>query len=183
METDILRTTLTLVYAFLMFAIGLFISPTVIRAQGESELDKRNGFKDLKLGSVIDSVKGAKLKKEFKERDEYPAKLYDVVHESYSRIGEVKVDKIEVKTYKDLVYDITVITPKDPRLMKALESLYGKADYDIKNETYFWKTDNLILKFRSKNKNQLEMQYTSYNVQKMMKEDKNKKVEDIANDF
>lgn len=148
-----------------------------------SELDKRNGFKDIKLGSVIDSVKGFKLKKEFKERDEYPAKLYEVEHSDYEKIGEVKVHKIELKTYKDLIYEINVITAKDERLMKALESLYGKSDYDMKNETYFWKTGNLVLKFKSEGKNRLQMLYVSYGVHKMMREDKDKKVDDIANDF
>jgi hypothetical protein len=67
--------------------------------------------------------------------------------------------------------------------MKALESLYGKADYDVKNDTYFWKTEDLILKFQSEGKNRLELLYISYKLHRTMKEDKNKKVEDIANDF
>src|SRR5687768_18522055 len=152
-------------------------------SQNLSELDKRNGFKDIKLGSAIDSIKGFKLKKEFKERDEYPAKLYEVEHVGYEKIGEVKVYKVELKTYKDLIYEINVIVDKDERLMKALESLYGKSDYDMKNETYFWKTDSLILKFKSQGKHRLQMLYVSYNVHKMMREDKDKKVDDIANDF
>ena len=123
------------------------------------------------------------LKKEFKERDEYPAKLYEVEHPDYEKIGEVKVHKIELKAYKDLIYEINVKTSKDERLMKALESLYGKSDYDMKNETYFWKTDSLILKFKSDGKNRLQMLYISYAVHKMMRQDKDQKVDDIANDF
>ena len=91
--------------------------------------------------------------------------------------------KVELKTYKDLIYEINVITVKDERLMKALESLYGKSEYDMKNETYFWKTDSLILKFKSQGKNKLQMLYISYGVHKMMRADKDKKVYDIANDF
>jgi hypothetical protein len=151
--------------------------------QGLAELDKRNGFKDIKLASAIDSVKGYKLVKEFKERDEYPAKLFEVENGDYEKIGEVKVHKVELKTYKDLIYEISVITDKDERLMKALESLYGKSEYDMKNETYFWKTDSLILKFKSQGKNKLQMLYVSYGVHKMMRADKDKKVDDIANDF
>lgn len=151
--------------------------------QDLSELDKRNGFKDIKLGNLIDSVTGYKLEKEFKEKDEYPAKLFSVENSNYEKIGEVKVNKVELKTYNDLIYEIRVVANKDPRLMKALESLYGKADYDIKNDTYFWKTDNLILKFQSEGKNRLELLYISYGLHKAMKEDKDKKVDDIANDF
>jgi hypothetical protein len=152
-------------------------------AQSLEELQKRNGFKNIKLGMIVDSLQGIKLKKEFKEKEEYPAKLFTVEHPDYDRIGEVKVKSIEVKTYKDLIYDIEVITDKDPRLMKALESLYGKAAYDMKNKTYFWKTDSLILKFLSPDKNHLQLSYSSFDIYKMMKDDKNKKVDDIKNDF
>ena len=165
------------------FLVLLFFSFFDTYSQDISELEKRNGFKDIKLGSLIDSVKGFKLKKEFKEREEFPAKLYEVENEAYSKIGEVTVQSVELKTYKDLIYEITVITDKDARLMKALESLYGKADYDMKNETYFWKTDQLILKFKSESKRTLQMQYISYGVHKMMRQDKDQKVDDIANDF
>jgi hypothetical protein len=67
--------------------------------------------------------------------------------------------------------------------MKASESLYGKSEYDMKNETYFWKSDNLILKFKSEGKHKLQMLYVSYGVHKKMRADKEKKVDDIANDF
>jgi len=165
--------------------IGLFLLFLTINGicQDLSELDKRNGFKNIKLGYPIDSVQGYKLQKEFKERNEFPAKLYEVDHPDYQTIGEVKINKVELKTYKDLIYEIRVVAHKDPRLMKALESLYGVADYDIKNETYFWKTENIILKFQSEGKNKLELLYVSLGLLKSMKDDKDKKVDDIANDF
>lgn len=161
----------------------LFCIATQGICQDLSELDKRRGFKDIQLGSPIDSVRGIKLQKEFKEYDQFPAKLYEVDHPDYETIGEIKINKVELKTYKDLIYEIRVVTHKDPRLMKALESLYGKADYDIKNETYFWKTDSLILKFQSEGKHRLELLYVSFGLLKSMKDDKDKKVDDIANDF
>ena len=64
-----MKTLLTIV-------ITLTLTPLI--AQTISELDKRNGFKDIKLGMHADSVKGISLKKEFLERDEFPAKLYSV---------------------------------------------------------------------------------------------------------
>ena len=155
----------------------------VSHAQKIAELEKRNGFKDLKLGMPIDSVKGYKLRKEFKEQDEFDAKLYSVENPLYASIGEVKINAVELKTYKDQVYQIHVIADKDPRLMKALESIYGSAEYDMKRETYFWKGQTLVLKFKSYSRNQLEMIYTSFPVLNQMKEDKGKKVQDIADDF
>ncbi|HEY9048814.1 MAG TPA: hypothetical protein VIN08_23080 [Ohtaekwangia sp.] len=161
----------------------LLLVTVYVQAQSIEDLEKRNGFKDIQLGSLADSVRGSKMKKEFKEKDTYPAKLYSVEHTDYEKIGEVKVKDIELKAYKDLIYEITVITEKDPRLMKALESLYGKADYDMKNQLYFWKSDRIMLRFKATGKHELVLEYTSPIVRNMMKEDKEKKVNDIANDF
>ena len=152
-------------------------------AQDLTELEKRNGFKDIKLGISVDSIQGAKLKKEFKEKDEFPAKLFDVENPAYEKIGEVAVKSVELKTYKNLIYEIQVVVNKDVRVMKALESLYGKSDYDIKAEIYFWKSPSLTLKFGSHGKHHLVLTYTSFPIHKMMKEDKGKKVDDIAEDF
>src|SRR5688572_25626941 len=80
--------------------------------QDITQLEKRNGFKDIKLGMVVDSLRGIKFKKEFKEKDEFPAKLYTVEHPDFSNVGEVKIDQIEVKAYKDLLYEISVVTKK-----------------------------------------------------------------------
>jgi hypothetical protein len=168
----------------LVLLIVLFVSQFgQAKAQGTSELEKRNGFKDIKLGTPVDSVRGVRFKKDFKEIDEFDAKLYEVVHDDYNKIGEVDVKAVELKAYRGLIYEISVVTVKDPRVMKALESIYGQAEYDIKRETYFWKSESVTLKFRSHSKNTLEMTYNSAPVRKMMKEDKAKKVEAIANDF
>jgi hypothetical protein len=163
----------------------LVIAPTfAVTGQDIAELERRNGFKDLKLGIPLDSVKGEiKLKKELKEQGEFASKLYAVEHPDFASIGEIPISRVEFKTYKDIVYQIHVVTDKDPRLMKALESIYGSADYDLKKETYFWKGQTLILKFKSHSRNQLELIYSSYLILKMMKDDKGKKVVDIADDF
>ncbi|SKC59764.1 hypothetical protein [Ohtaekwangia koreensis] len=166
-----------------IFSALLLLLASSTYAQNIQELEKRNGFKDIELGSMADSVKGSKVKKEFKEKDLYPAKLYTVEHPDYEKIGEVRVKEIELKSYKDLIYEIKVLTDKDPRLMKALESLFGKADYDMKNQLYFWKSDRIILKFKATGKNFLELEYSSPVVRNMMKDDKEQKVDDIANDL
>jgi hypothetical protein len=161
----------------------LMLNTCVLFAQDVTELEKRNGFKDIKLATPVDSIKGIKFKKDFKEADEFDAQVFAVEHADYAKIGEVPVKKVELKSYKGLIYEILVVTEKDPRVMKALESIYGQAEYDMKNETYFWKGNNITLKFRSHSKHFLEMVYNSANVRKMMKDDKGKKVEAIADDF
>jgi hypothetical protein len=161
----------------------LIFSALTSAAQNASELERRNGFKDIKLGIAPDSIKGLKFKKDFKEKEEFDARLYAIENEAYAKIGEVSVDRIEIKTYKNQIYQIHVVTDKDTRLMKALESIYGKSEYDIKRETYFWKGQTLILKFKSQSKTKLQLIYTSYTVLDQMQQDKNKKVQDIADDF
>ncbi len=163
---------------------ALVTLPFFCAAQDElTELDKRNGFKNIKLGMHIDSVAGSKFKKEIKEKAHVSAKLYEIINPENSSIGEVAVNKIEVKTYKELIYEITVLTAKDPRLMKGLESALGKPVYDVRDETYTWMGKNLVMKFKQAPKNQLEMLYSSTLVRKMMEEDKKKKIEEIADDF
>jgi hypothetical protein len=161
----------------------LIFSLLVTAAYGqESELDRRNGFKDIKLASSIDSVKGATFKKDFKH-DSFDVKLYVIEHPDYGSIGEVKVNQIEAKTYKGLIYQLTVRTEKDTRLMKGMENALGKPVYNVRDESYNWVGEKLGLKFRSYSKSQLELEYTSNIVLKMMKEDKKQKIKDIANDF
>lgn len=160
----------------------LFLTYLCFAQDDLTELDKRNGFKNIKMCMHIDSVAGTKLKKEFKEKGYIPARLYEINDAENDAIGEIEVKKIEVKTYKDLIYKISVYTVKDTRLMKGLESALGKPVYDVRDKTYTWVGKNLTMKFRS-SKNQLELAYTSVIMRKMMAHDQNKKIEEIADDF
>lgn len=164
--------------------LATFISAgSSVLSQDLAELDRRNGFKDLKLGSRLDSVKGAEFKKDFKEKNEFPAKLYGVENDEYKSIGEVKVKKVEVKTYKDRVYEIVVITHKDTRLMKGMEKSFGKPIYILPTDTYNWKTEKMSLTFKDHSKNELRLTYRCYPVIRKMLADKGKKIDDIAADF
>lgn len=142
-----------------------------------------NGFKNIILGSPIDSVQGEiKLKKKFEEQGA-SVELYSIRHPEYEQIGEIPVIDIELKTYRNIIYQIQVITEKDSRLMKAMEGRYGKATFDGINSIYFWKFPEFILKFSTYSKNKILLVYTSYTILNKMKMDKSKKVEDIADDF
>src|SRR5512138_960775 len=108
----------------------LIIAVHGLVAQSTAELDSRNGFKDIRLGTRADSVKGARLRKEFTIRDNvYPSQTYVVDHPDYASIGDVKVRSVELGAYRNLIETITLITEKDPRLMRALENLFGAATY------------------------------------------------------
>jgi hypothetical protein len=149
----------------------------------QSELAKRNGFKDIKLGSRVDSVKGAVLLRDFIENKEFQAKLWEVEHNDYQKIGTVEVKHIELKTYNGLIYEINVSTAKDPQVMKALEKSYGKAIYSIRDERFYWRaSDTLSLVYKGHPK-KIELSYRSVPVRKQMFADKGKKIEEIADDF
>jgi len=154
--------------------------------ENSAELEKRNGFKSIKLGQAVDSVTGATFKKDFIEKlrgkDEFPARLYTVKDDMYSMIGEVKVNSIELKTYKGLVYEIEVTTDKDQRLMKGMEKALGLAKYNVRTEAYHWAAKSLGLTYIG-NKNTITLIYRSYPVINMMYADKGKKIERIADDF
>lgn len=159
----------------------LILSTTTCMAQ--SELARRNGFKSIKLGGSLDSVKGTIFKKDFIEAKEFPAKLYEVEHPDYQKIGSVSVKHIELKVYKGLIYEIKVATEKDPQVMKALEKSYGKAKYSIRSEHFYWRApDTLSLVYKGHAK-KIELIYRSVPVRKLMFVDKGKKVEEVAEDF
>jgi hypothetical protein len=151
-------------------------------SQNSNRSETVEGFKDIKLGASIDFLKGEKkLRKEIKEGA--LVQIYTIEHTDYSQIDEVPVIDIELKVYKNIIFQIQVVTAKNPKLMKALESRYGKAKYDGINSTYFWKDAKAILKFSTYSKNRLLLVYTSYLILNEMKRDKAKKVDDIADDF
>jgi len=167
-----------------LFCLSLLIlAPWLAAGQGLEELDRRKGFKDIRLGSRIDSLKGAEFDKDVLEKNEFPVKLYSVDDESYESIGEVKVKRIQVKAYKDEIYEIIVITRKDTRLMKGMEKAFGKPKYILPTDTYNWKTDSLSLTFKDHSKHELRLTYRYYPILKKMQDDKGKKIDDIAEDF
>ncbi len=167
----------------LAFTAFLFILQfSSLLAQDASELAKRNGFKSIKLGTPIDSVKGATFRKDFLEKDEFPAKLYETTSPEYMSIGEVAVQRIQLMTYKQLVYKIIVNTDKDARVMKALEKSYGKAIYVVRTSSYSWKAQALSLTFVA-HKGDIELTYRCYPVYQMMLDDKGKKLNAIAEEF
>ena len=168
-------------HRFLFFY--LWIAAFASKAQDVNELARRNGFKDIRLGSLVDSVKGVQFQKDFIELKEFEAKLYEVKNPAYEKIGEADVKSVELKTYKGLIYEIIVTTPKDPRIMRGLEKSYGKAAYNVRTETYAWRVpDQISLVYKGHHK-EVKLIYKSHPVIKTMYADKKKKIEEIADDF
>lgn len=151
-------------------------------AQDVNELERRNGFKEIKLGMLIDSVKGAEFKKDLIERKEFPVKLYETKHPDYMTIGDVPVKQISLKVYKGFIYEIEVTTGHDPKVMRGLEKSFGKATYSLRTESYYWKAETLSLVYKGHRK-EVKLTYRSAPVIRMMYVDKGKQIEEVADDF
>ena len=161
-----------------------FLITLLVSAQDADELARRNGFKDIKLGSPVDSVKGAVFQKDFIEFKEFEAKLYEVKdNPAYEKVGEAPIKSVELKTYKGLIYEIIVTTPKDPRIMQGLEKSYGPAKYNLRSETYSWFAKDILgLTYKGHHK-EVKLIYKCFPLIKMMYADKKKKIEEVADDF
>lgn len=160
----------------------LLHSAGIIYSQDVSELDRRNGFKSIQLGSSIDSVKSPEFKKDIIERKEFPAKVYETNHADYQFIGEVPVKRVQLHTYEGLIYEIHVYIQKDPRVMQGLEKAFGPATHSLRMDAYYWKSENLSLIFKGEGK-QIHLTYRSAPMIRKMYSDKNKKVDNVAQDF
>ena len=112
-----------------------------------------------------------------------PPKLYEVDNDDLKHIGEVKVKSIAVKTYKDIVYEIVVITHKDTRLMKGMVKTFGEPKYILTSDSYNWVGETLSLTFKDHSRNEIKLTYRCFPILKMMFADKGKKIDEIAEDF
>lgn len=155
----------------------------VTYSQEPTELDRRNGFKDIQMAVPVDSVRGAEYKKDVKNHDGTILKLYDVDGPEYQSIGDIVVESVEILAYRNMVYEISVVTEKDPRLMKGLSTALGPPAFNARDQIYIWSGSNLSLTFSSHSRNKLELRYHSNKVTQLIKRDKEKKIEEIADDF
>ncbi|MTI22905.1 hypothetical protein E1176_17870 [Fulvivirga sp. RKSG066] len=159
--------------------------PTIVYGQGVEELEKRNGFKDIKLTSSVSAYEGLELKKDDVNIDEtFPnSTLYTAKKGHYESIGKLKIYDLEVYAYKDSIYQINVVTEKDPNLYKGMKKLFGEPKYGYRSEVYYWSTDKLKLEYGSHSKNKIAMTYYSHLMVEKRKEEKKQVVENIADDF
>ena len=154
-------------------------------AQSVKELDNKNGFQDLVLMSDVKQYETLSFKKIIKDDlhklDE--AGLYNGAKTHFADIGGIKIQKLEVKAYQDLIYEIKVIADKDPMLYKGLSKKYGKGQYSVHNNAYNWSGKKVSLEFVSSGKNEVQLTYFSKPMLAVFKQGKAQDIEDIADDF
>ncbi|MEQ8243277.1 hypothetical protein [Fulvivirga sp.] len=169
-----MRVTILMLFLFLA---GL------AEAQDVRELDKRNGFKDIKVNTSVLDYEGLEFKKETDDKLFPEAKIYVPVKGYYESIGSLKIYDLEVKTYRDSIFQIIVVTDKDPNLYKGLKTAFGEPEYHYRSGFYHWTAENLRLSYTPYQKDKIEMKYESFLMRNKLKKDKEEVVEAIVDDF
>ena len=165
----------------IILILSFFI--TNVAAQSVAELDKRNGFQDIKMASAVSEYEGLEYKKDVQDKVFPQAQLYVAKKGYYTSIGSLKIYDLEVKTYKGDIFEIRIITEKDPKLYKGLKQIYGEPEYSYRAGETQWNSKNIRLSYIPHSKRKMEMVYFSHIVSARLKEEKKKKIEEIADDF
>ena len=156
-----------------------------VAAEGQDvrALDKRNGFKDIKVNTSVLDYEGLEYKKDIEDKIFPEAKIYVPIKGYYESIGNLKIYDLEVKTYRDSIFQIIVVTDKDPNLYKGLKSAFGEPEYHYRAGFYHWTAENLRLSYTPYQKDKIEMKYESFLMRNKLKKDKEEVVEAIVDDF
>ncbi len=171
--------TVTLLLSCIFILFGVSSS----NGQEANALDEKNGFQDIQLTSEVSQYDGLTFKKKLSDKAFPDAQLFTAKAGHYQEVGGIRIQKLEVKVYTGLIYEIVVIADKDPNFYNGLERKYGKGKYSVKNNSYNWSGKNISLTFKSLSKSKVILTYFSHIVKKKVKEDQKKKVKDIADDF
>lgn len=165
-----------------LFLALMVVSCSIAFGQN-AELDRRNGFKDIKLNSQVSTYEGLEFKRAMEDRIFPEVDLYLAKKGYYETIGGKKVHSLTVKAYKGDVFEIKVIVSKDPDLYKGLKKNFGNPKFDLRKDEYYWSTEKLRLSYASLSKNKIVMTYWSFPVHQKLKDNKKKEIEAIADDF
>ena len=170
-----------IIYLAVILASQVLIQP--LFSQSVLELDKRNGFKDIKMVSDVTQYEGLEYDGDIEDEKFKTLSVYKSKKGFYESIGPVVVHEVEVLAYKGEVYKIHVITEKDPKLYHGLKKAFGKVTHSPRSNNYYWATDNLVLIYESYSKNKLRLIYQSYIIEAKLKQEKKDEIDSISEDF
>jgi len=169
----------------LLFSI-LFVLPAFFSlAQSSEALDEKNGFQDILMLSSARNNKKLEFKKDL-DHEKVPLRqvqYYEAAKGEYESIGTVKIKSLEVWAYQDQVFQIRVLTEQDTDLYKGLRQLFGKPDYSIREDLYYWSGNKVRLSYRAESKSRLELIYFSQLLDDILKQEKKEEINSIADDF
>jgi hypothetical protein len=168
---------------YLTFALLICLFGNLTFAQSVEELDKRNGFKDIKLATEVHLYEGLEYKEEVPNEHFKQLSVYTKKKGYYESIGSIKIHDVEVLAYNGEVYKIKVVTEKNPKLYSGLKKAFGEPTFSPRGDNYYWATKNVNLTFGTSAKTKLELIYTSHVMKGRLKKDKEEEIEDISEDF
>ncbi|MGK7390350.1 MAG: hypothetical protein ACNS60_08360 [Candidatus Cyclobacteriaceae bacterium M2_1C_046] len=167
---------------YIILSLSLFFT-LQLAAQNVAELDKRNGFQDIKMASAIKSYEGLEYKKDV-ENEIFPgAKLYVPKKGFYENIGELKIYDLEVLVYEDSIFQVTVITKKDRLLYKGLKTAFGEPEFSMRTGKSQWNGNKVRLIYDDHSKKKMEMIYFSHEMVKKLKKDKKEEIIQMSDEF
>lgn len=136
----------------IIFILNLLLGITIL-GRSQSTLDSTNGFKNIKLGTLIDAYKNILHSPSLKKK--IGSKIYIVNDKAYLKVGTIKLSSVSIGVTNDTIRNIllTVNVKKGDELLSALLNKYGYPTYmNSKGDTYRWETHKILLKFyRSQN--------------------------------
>jgi len=150
-------------------------------SQNSDELDRRNGFKDIKILSDINTYSGLEFWKDDKSKPDHA--IYRSKKGNYEKIGEVDISKITVYTYRDLIFKLEVITDKDEKLFRSLEKAYGKISSSLAASYSFWEGENIRLNYETEGSKKIKLTYQSKKIKQIIALDKKKEVDSLSTEF
>lgn len=163
-----------------LFTLFILVGSISIQAQNP-ELDKRNGFKNIKLLSKATDYSELKFDKHQSEENKA---IYVRKSGSLQAIGDIQIKKLNVYTYNDIIYRIEVATGKNTQLFKGLEKAYGKSKFAVVSNVYVWQGEKVKLTFASqKGGKRIVMNYTSPKIKEIIKQAEEQKIKDLSDDF
>jgi hypothetical protein len=167
-----MRILITLL--FLVISVSSF-------SQFSAELDKRNGFKDIKILTDVTSYPGLEYWKNDKSKEDHA--LYRAKNGSYEKIGNVEIYKITIYTYRSLIFKIEVITANNEKLFRSLEKAYGKLHSSLAASYSYWDGEKVRLNYETLGSKKIKLTYLSKQIKQMIALDKKKAVDSLSSEF
>ena len=165
---------------FLIVVLSLSYSAD-LSAQNGNELDKRNGFKDIKLLSNINDHPGLEFSRDVKDKPDYA--IYKAKKGHYAKIGDIKIKKVDVYVYRKLIYQIEISTEKNMQLFKSLEKAFGKINSSMVSKNAFWEGDKVRLNYIVDGSGKLILKYRSKDIDFIIAQDNKKAIDSLSTEF
>ena len=150
-------------------------------AQTVKELDKRNGFKDIKLLSDVTTYEGLEFSKPLKNNPGHS--IYKAVKGHYETIGDIEILDLVVYAYRNQVYQINVTTRKEEKLFRSLEKTFGKVHTTLVSPNPYWDGEDIKLIYIVDGAKKLTLSYQSKKIKHIIAMDKKKEVDDLTTEF